>query len=173
MSYEIKAVYADGGVIQVNPSPIGGTWAWCHVDAEGTRIQIASGVVIPRTSCPLITNNLTEYIAVVKALEALPEGWHGTVYSDSQVTIGRIFWGWKQSNLPPVLMRQADAAKARINFPLCRAVLLDGHPTKAQLLAGVGKRGNLVSEHNVWCDKRCGEEAAAFWAGARPVKQVA
>lgn len=159
---DIAAVYADGGVIGANPSPIGGTWAWCFVNADNQRIHTASGVVLPRTSCPLITNNLTEFLAVVKALEALPEGWSGTVYSDSQVTIGRIFWGWKQNNLPLVLLRQANAAIARLDFQRCTAVLLDGHPTRAQLLAGRGKRGNLVSEHNVWCDLACQREARAY-----------
>lgn len=157
----ITALYADGGVIGRNPSPIGGTWAWCHVNAAGERIATGSGVVLPRPSLPLITNNLTEMIALVKGLEALPEGWAGTVYSDSQITIGRVFWGWKQNNLPAVLLRQCAAAIARIDFANCRAVLLDGHPTQAQLAAGRGKRGNPVSEHNVWCDKECGRVGSA------------
>jgi hypothetical protein len=32
----IVAVYADGGIIHRNPSPVGGTWSWCHVDDAGT-----------------------------------------------------------------------------------------------------------------------------------------
>lgn len=31
----VVAVYCDGGVILKNPSEVGGTWAWCAVDAEG------------------------------------------------------------------------------------------------------------------------------------------
>lgn len=40
---EIIAVYADGGVILKNPSAIGGTWAFCGVDAEGNRVIEGSG----------------------------------------------------------------------------------------------------------------------------------
>jgi hypothetical protein len=38
-------------------------------------------------------------------------------------------------------------------------VLLDGHPTQAQLAAGVGKRGHPVSAHNVACDRACTAQA--------------
>lgn len=153
------AVYADGGVIGVNPSPIGGTWAWCHVNAAGERMATGSGIVAPRSSCPLITNNLTEMIALVRGLAALPDGWAGAVYSDSQITLGRLFAGWKMAGIPPVLVRQGAEALRRLDVPNVRYVLLDGHPTKAQLLVGRGKRGNLVSEHNVWCDRECGRLA--------------
>lgn len=155
----ITSVYADGGVIGVNPSPIGGTWAYCHVDENNIRVAISSGVVLPRQSCPLITNNLTELIALVKCLEALPDDWSGHVYSDSKITLGRMFEGWAVNGIPPILLKQMHAVKLRLRLDRSEYTLLDGHPTKAQLLAGRGKRGNLVSEHNVWCDKRCGEEA--------------
>lgn len=155
----IIAVYADGGVIGVNSSPVGGTWACCHVNDHGVRVYTASGVVLPRQSCPLITNNLTEMVALVKALEALPEGWHGAVYSDSQITLGRLFLGWKMSGIPDVLIRQGSAALKRLDLARVTWTLLDGHPTKAQLAMGKGKRGNPVSEHNVWCDKQCAKEA--------------
>lgn len=158
----ITSIYADGGVIRINPSPIGGTWAFCHVDEAGARIRTASGVVIPRSTCPLITNNLTEMIALVKGLEALPEGWAGVVCSDSQITLGRLFEGWKMSGIPPVLIRQGADAMARLDWTHCSYVLLDGHPTKAQLVAGIGKRGGPVSEHNVFCDRQCQQAAAAF-----------
>lgn len=160
----IIAVYADGGVIGVNPSPIGGTWAWCHVDATETRIACDSGVTLPRPTCPLITNNLTEMIALVRGLSALPEGWSGAVYSDSQITLGRLFEGWKLNNIPLVLARQAQEALRRLDLANTYYVLLDGHPTRAQLLAGAGKRGNPVSEHNVWCDQACGKAAKAYQA---------
>ncbi len=160
--HEVTAIYADGGVIQINPSSIGGTWAWCHVSAENIRVRTASGVVLPRQSCPLITNNLTEMIALVKGMEALPQGWAGCIYSDSQITLGRLFEGWKMSGIPAVLIRQGAEAMARLDWARCTYVLLDGHPTKAQLLAGRGKRGGPVSEHNVFCDRQCQLEAAAF-----------
>jgi hypothetical protein len=44
---DIHTVYADGGVVNINPSPIGGTWAFCHVDANGGRIREESGRIEP------------------------------------------------------------------------------------------------------------------------------
>lgn len=165
----IVSAYADGGVIGANPSSIGGVWAWCHVDEAGRRIATDSGVTLPRASLPLITNNLTEMIALVRCLEALPAGWSGTVYSDSQVTLGRLFQGWKMNGIPPVLMRQGSAAVERLRT--IHWILLDGHPTKAQLAAGIGKRGNLVSEHNVWADAECNRRAREYQAARQPILQ--
>lgn len=167
--HSITAVYADGGVIQINPSPIGGTWAWCHVNVTGERIATGSAVITPRQSCPLITNNLTEMIALVRGLAALPEGWAGVVYSDSQITLGRMFEGWKMNAIPPMLIKQGIEAKARLNWRQCTYVLLDGHPTKAQLAAGKGKRGQPVSEYNVWCDQECGRVGKVFLEAAQQV----
>lgn len=152
------ALYADGGVIGSNPSKLGGTWAWCWVSASGERIRTGAGLVLPRTSLPLITNNVSEYVALVKGLESLPEGWSGTVYSDSQITLGRLFEQWRCTGLPAILVRQGAAAVARLDWANVKPVLLDGHPTRAQLLAGCGKRGNPVSAHNVWCDTACAVE---------------
>jgi ribonuclease HI len=160
----IAAVYADGGVIGVNPSPIGGTWAYVHVDAGGEVIARDSAVVTPRSSVPLITNNLTEMIALVRALAALPAGWSGHVYSDSQITLGRLFLGWKMNGIPPMLVKQGADALERLDLPNVQWTLLDGHPTKAQLAIGKGKRGNPVSIHNVACDKECGRLAREFSA---------
>lgn len=156
------AVYADGGVIQRNPSPIGGTWAWCHVSASGERIRTDSGVILPRQRLPEITNNLSEYVALVRGLEALPEGWSGAVYSDSQVTLARLFERARCKGLPQVLIRQGAAAVARLDWASISPVLLSGHPTKAELLAGLAKSGRPVSEHNVWCDRECGARARAW-----------
>lgn len=157
----IIGAYADGGVIGRNPSLIGGTWAWCHVNAANERIDLDSGVITPRDAdMPAITNNLTEMYALVRCLSALPVGWAGVVYSDSQVTLGRLFEGWRLKNVPLWLIKQGEAAINRIDRPRCTYVLLDGHPTRAQLLSGRGKRDNPVSEHNVFCDTACREAAA-------------
>jgi len=132
----IIACYADGGVIGRNPSQIGGTFAWCHIDANNRQVASYSGVITPvEAALPAITNNLTEMLALVAGLEALPLHWRGTVYS---------------------------AALQHIDRPHCTYVLLDGHPTQAQLAAGKGKRGALVSEWNVWCDKACGAAGAVL-----------
>ena len=160
------AAFANGGGISRNPSPIGGTYAWTHVDAAGNRIHTGSGLVLPDLTaddlaitdaynCPYdeVTNNLTEFIALTSALLALPEHWSGPVHSDSQVTLGRLFWGWKIPRIPVDWIVRASDALARLDT--LTPVLLDGHPTRTQLAAGRGKRGHPVSEHQVWCDVEC------------------
>lgn len=154
---EVVALYCDGGVIGRNPSTVGGTYAWCGVDAHGNRVLTHGGIVEVVDDRP-VTNNWTEQIAIVRALESMPDGWSGTVYSDSQIALGRVFLGWKTSNLPSNIKQRGIDALKRLGT--VKHVLLQGHPTKADLIAGIGKKRNLpVSEHNVWCDKECGRQA--------------
>jgi ribonuclease HI len=151
----IIAVYADGGVIGLNPSAIGGTWAWCQVGEDGERLKCASGIIRPSPELGLfvITNNVTEFAALARALRALPDGWSGQVYSDSRITLGRFFEGWKLEGIPVGWGDHIQYLRKRLG--VLEWTLLDGHPTKAQLAAGIGKRGNPVSAHNAWCDKEC------------------
>src|SRR5689334_20831913 len=106
-STEVTHVYADGGCILANPSEYGGTWAYRHVNlAAGDRVDGRSGVVTNERFGALVTNNAMEFFAVLRALEALPDGWTGVVGSDSQCTIQRwkgdrrsfkgIPWEWSQ-----------------------------------------------------------------------------
>lgn len=164
---DIISVYADGGVIGRNPSAIGGTYAWCHVSTDLRVVDIDvgrhivdyhSGVVTPeRAKSERVTNNHTEYFALARCLCELPKGWSGQVYSDSQITLGRFFSGWKHENVPKFWERRMREIIAELGN--VTPILLDGHPTKAQLAAGIGKRGNPCSSFNVWCDKACGEVA--------------
>ena len=156
---EIAAAYADGGVYWDgngvgSRSTIGGAWAYCYVNPYNVRVQEASGMLLTTKSWPTVTNNYSELVAVLKAMQGLPDGWAGTLYSDSQVTLGRIsgvYQGW--AGIPSKLYNLVNAERERLGaFQL---VLLDGHPTQAQLQARKGKRGNLVSKHNVWCDEQC------------------
>lgn len=156
----ITSLYADGGVIGANPSPLGGTWAWCLVTDQGEHAQSASGVLLPRAG-ELITNNVTELAAVVFGLEATPLYWQGTVYSDSWVTLQRVFCAGKLNNVPGWLMDRLHAVQRSGKLRTVAYQLLDGHPTKAQLEAGTGKRGHPVSIHNVWCDQQCTAQARA------------
>ena len=154
----ITALYTDGGVIGPNPSLLGGTWAWCHVNECGQRIRHESGVARPflrdADGHPVpVTNNNTEMIALTRGLLSLPDGWSGDVYSDSRLALGWTFWNFKHELVPPLLYQKALAARSRLG--LVNVVLLDGHPTRAQLAAGTGKRGGPVSEHNVFCDAEC------------------
>lgn len=150
------ALYTDGGVIGPNPSVLGGTWAWCMTDANSERIRHAYGRVTPREcDVPAVTNNLTELLALILGLEALPNGWTGTVYSDSWVSLQRVFLAAKLNNVPEWLTDRLQALQRSGKLAGMSYVLLDGHPTKAQLAAGKGKRGAPVSIHNVWADEMC------------------
>lgn len=152
--YKIGSVYTDGGVIAKNPSPLGGTWAYCFVNQEGKRICEGSGVLLPHEGDTLeVTNNQTEYYAVYQALLALPDAWHGTLFSDSQITIGRVFRGWKCTNIPQPWITGVAFEKKRLGR--IRPVLLNGHPTPKHLEEGKGHGGRPVSLHNVHCDALC------------------
>lgn len=156
-------LYADGGVIGANPSPIGGTWAWCHVTVDGERLTSASGVITPaEAGLPFITNNLTELYAILEARESLPYAWSGTIHSDSWVSLQRVFLAARLKNVPDWLVDRLQRMQRDGWFSGCAWKLLDGHPTRAELAAGVGKRGHDVSEHNVWCDQACTEAARRF-----------
>ena len=43
----VASVFCDGGVVDINPSPIGGTWSFLWSDSEGQAIFHASGAVEP------------------------------------------------------------------------------------------------------------------------------
>jgi ribonuclease HI len=159
----ITALYTDGGVIKVNPSPIGGTWAYALVDEHGQRIVERSGVITPtEAKVSLVTNNHTELLAIVYGLQALPDGWRGTVYSDSWISLQRVFLHAALNNLPRWLIERLHEIQRSGRLKHVSYVLLDGHPTKAHLLAGIGKRGSPVSEHNVFCDRACQEAGQRF-----------
>ena len=167
------AVYADGGVIGRNPSEDGGTWATCHVDAAGQRVWTASGRIDFEDVGGLVTNNQSEFYALLSGLEELPAGWSGKVCTDSLVTIRRFRDDGRLWGIPLPWRKRMALVLGRLGA--LEYVLLDGHPTKAQLAAGRGKRGSPVSIHNVWCDRECGEVAKRYRlsriaANARPLK---
>ena len=173
------SLYCDGGVIAdlrlapepgklrpvYNPSYIGGTWAWCAVDANGVLLGRNSGVIPAVFTYELdgVSNNLAEWQAAVRALEAMPQGVRIELCSDSEITIGRLFWNWSTAKgLPNTWVRRGLNAKRQLGGTV-RPVLLEGHPTRAELRAGRGaKHGWPVSEHNVWCDKECSRLGAAY-----------
>ena len=165
MDADGKFLFVDGGVVGRNPSPIAGTRAWRRVH-DGIVFDQGSAIITPTDAVlPAITNNLTEMLALVLGFEDLPATWVGTICSDSQITLGRAFLGWRWKNIPTWLHHRFQAQRARLaHYDQFKYVLLDGHPTKAQLLSGVGKRGHPVSEHNVWCDEAC-RLKAQFFAG--------
>lgn len=184
---EIVGVYADGGLLSPNPSPQGGMWAWCHVDALGGRIARASGIMLaydplreapkaegetwPIWPLPEVSGNAMELVAMILALEALPPFWSGNVYSDSEVTMARMFRGAPMGNVPREWI--ARAAEAIHKGGPYTPILLAGHPSRRDLAQGFrdkraeggGSRRYPVSEHNVWCDQACNAIKEAYLAG--------
>lgn len=172
-----SALFPDGGTIGTNPSPHGGTWAFVVVDPyRDIRADCDSGTVVQAdfTDRPVyLTNNTAELYAAVLGLRALPDGWEGAVYSDSQTTIRRLEKardGKKNPMLgcPRDLVEAAYAEVKRVGQFRC--VLLAGHPAKADLLHCQTQMvyrdpatGRVYSRHNHHADKLCGE-AARDWA---------
>jgi ribonuclease HI len=160
----ITALYTDGGVIGSNPSAIGGTYAYRVVDEDGSCEGEAFVVASDRNrGLGLVTNNQTEMLAMLKGLKQLRSDFAGTIYSDSAVTLGRVFNGWKWNKIPMWMQAMYREERSRFqHWDQIQHVLLDGHPTRAQLAAGTGKRGHPVSEHNVWCDQACTEAGQRY-----------
>jgi ribonuclease HI len=170
---EAVAVFADGGCIQRNPSAIGSPWATCHVDADNERVWSARGIILAVPGDPFLnetTNNQSELFALLNGLEALPDGWSGIAYTDSLVTIRRFRDEAGLAGIPLEWRKRMALVLGRLG--VLEYVLLDGHPTRAQLAAGVGKRGNPVSEHNVFCDQQCSEAGKAYMGIEPKVKRA-
>ena len=152
-------LYVDGGIIGRNPSVIGGTWAFVAVSGGGP-IHEASGVVRPAdVKLPVVTNNITELLAVTEALEwaAKPkENLHvGSVivFTDSFVTLCRLTRAKTKWGGVPHSIRDRFLA-ARRAIPVVKGMLVEGHPTKEQLRVGMGPNGP-ASPYNVRCDQLC------------------
>ena len=88
----ITKLYADGGVIEKNPSTIGGTWACILVNEAEVQVSFGTGVITPnRARVKAVTNNLTELLALIEGLERVPIDFSGTVLSDSNVSLDVCF----------------------------------------------------------------------------------
>jgi ribonuclease HI len=155
-------LYADGGVIDKNPSPIGGTWAWILVDSRNDQVLDRNyGVIIHTETIPMsedgtVTNNQTELFALLQGLSKLPIDALVEVRSDSNVSLGRLFRGWQFSNIPWWMKTSLDMQISRlVNWNQFTYTLMDGHPTALQLRSGFGKRRNVTSKWNVACDALC------------------
>lgn len=190
MSYHL---YCDGGVIKKNPSPIGGTYCWVLVKRkdgiknpdfdheEDKKVCEGSGIVFPCRSHPLVTNNVTEMVAMDSAIRGYlkhrakkmkhegEEISEPTLYSDSQMAIERFFGGWSWNcGVPNYLVnRYQQTMKSMSESGIengLRTILLAGHPTRKDLEQNfkVKKTGGvyIVSKWNVYCDKVCGNISA-------------
>lgn len=154
-------LYADGGVIKKNPSPIGGTWAWVLVENDKI-LDRGCGIFVPEQNGLFVTNNQTELEAIIRGLGSLYDDELAKVFSDSEVTLGRVFRGSTFNNIPKEMKKRLDFEKKRLKrFSEFPYELLHGHPTKKQLENGFGKNGHPTSKWNVLCDEMCrqvGEE---------------
>jgi ribonuclease HI len=162
---EVRTLYSDGGVVEVNPSPIAGTWAWCATNAMGWRIIEDSGFILATDG--LISNNQMEWVAAMQALEAMPDGWSGTLTTDSKNVLDRLAYltrhlGLPASqvivprNLPWQWYRRMVTSLLRLGEVHFRHV--KGHPTAADLKRGFTQDGRPVSDQQVWCDAECNRQ---------------
>lgn len=163
------ALFTDGGTLGANPSRRGGTWAWVVVDPyRDIRADSDCGTVVQKDfdSPPeFVTNNTSELLAAVLGMRALPDGWEGAVYSDSQTTLQRLAKARsgkiaKMAGAPADLVEELYRHAAR--FGQFRSVLLAGHPTREDLLYCQTQMvyrdpasGRLYSRHNHHADKLC------------------
>lgn len=161
------SLYTDGGCITKNPSPLGGTWAYCIVEGVGERKKEDAGIITPPFhGLTLISNNVTELLAAIKGLENMPDGWDGIFYTDSLITLRRVTVAKTTFNgIPTELKDRLHHAKLRLGK--FSAELLGGHPNEVELALGVREDGKPVSYHNIRCDVLCQQAAAGFLAQRR------
>lgn len=159
---EIAHIFTDGGVIGRNPSDTGGVWAWVQVSRENARLGFALGAVTPaEAGLAKVSNNLTELLAAVEAMEALPAGWNGTIHTDSHCTLRRLVNDRaSMKGIPAWLQDRLKAARGRLGGFQVR--LLGGHPDDAELGRGARADGARVSSHNVYVDTLCAQAKGRF-----------
>jgi ribonuclease HI len=167
----VTTLYSDGGVVEVNPSPVAGVWAWCAADQTGWRL-IENGGFVLATDGP-ISNNQMEWYAAMLALEAMPSGWSGALVTDSRNVLDRLAYlrrhlGLPESqvvvprNLPWQWYRRMVTSLLRLGDVHFRHV--KGHPTAADLKRGYtlsadGARKYDVADQQVWADAECNRQA--------------
>jgi ribonuclease HI len=144
-------------VVGRNPSPFAVTFAYCYVNKEGEIVKAFSGFSEEHS-----TNNEAEFLALMLALEGLPTGWGGKVFSDSLTTLRRFLENSPCKGLDPDLRERGLEVLNKLS--VCRFELVSGHPTKKELEAGFSVEGRKVSKFNVVCDDLCTREAQNYKA---------
>lgn len=179
-------LYADGGCIGRNEagggSRIGGTWAYRAVRDDGvTQMGTYGARVLPGiikdwdhpelspivglwTYGERVSNNHMEMWAVLMGLRGLAdinpkEGIH--IYSDSQITLGRLFHGWAWNGMPIRVRELVERFMGKLIIK--DHTLLKGHPTAEDLERGYGTRpsGRTYPVHarQQDCDIDCNKAA--------------
>lgn len=161
----VAALYSDGGLLGKNGDDgLLGVYCWVQVSTRGEYLRHDTGTVLHAFDGRPIENNLVELVALLRGLRSLPDGWSGRVFSDNKNALGWTFpafqdgqgarrGDYKTNGVPTALRSYIHCTRRRLGR--IEAMLLDGHPTRAQLAEGWGKRGNPVSEWNAWCDAHC------------------
>lgn len=188
-------IFCDGGLLGSQKKDrgceLGGTWAWVAVErdvdakistnylelggigATARYIASDSGVVLA-TAVRGVTNNHTEQIAIIKALESLVGNWSGTIFTDSRTALLRVQSDYEiynlgkerketsEKGLPPNISNRSKKAVSRLGK--LKFVLLQGHPKPDELEHGWGRKRDLpVSKWNVHCDDACNHEKENYF----------
>ena len=158
----VAQVYTDGGVIKVNPSPFGGTWAYRLIGPDGLLVDAESYYLTPgEVGLPTVSNNVMELYAALRGLEACEGGWSGELLTDSNVTLLRVRrQGAKMNGIPQWMIKRLLAVKERLGDYWI--TLLGGHPSKLDLRRGHRSDGMPVHWQNHLCDLACTAEAEQF-----------
>jgi ribonuclease HI len=143
----ITGLYIASGLIGSNPSMIGGTYAWRLVFEHQDPYGAAAVLPMSAIGGP-VTNNQVEMLALLAGLEQLSEAFCGVIHSQSTVTLGRAFQGWKWTNIP-TWMHKA--------YQLQRARLVHWQRIDYEL-------ANDQNEHIQWCLQACREAGDAYMA---------
>ena len=154
----VDLVVCDAGTLGVNGKAKAVSWAYCFVDSRNNLITSKVDM-----NWELKTSPQGEVLAIIEALEALPVGWSGKVWSDCLYALKVVFktdyWDgyiWSDKKLNPKLKKRRDVLWRKYDgFKDFEIELLSGHPNKKELEAKVAKNGRRVSEWNVVCDSLC------------------
>jgi ribonuclease HI len=145
----ITELYIASGLIGSNPSAIGATYANRLIGDAGTchdRSGVLPSWKIEFTA--VVTNNQAEMWAMLEGLRRLPETFSGTIYSRNQVTLGRIFSGWKWTNIPSWIHQIYRVQRKRLlNWGEIKYVLVDAK-----------------NEHYKWCEQACHQAGDGYMA---------
>jgi len=159
-------VFTDGGCLGRNPSPHGGTWAFCAVRDDRQVLAERSGLVQPLrqpSGDPTpVSNNVAELYAAWQALCWLGPEVPCVLWTDSRLTQLRLTRSHRFAGVPPSLHREILRLRARLRFTV---ILGAGHPTKQELAQGFRARNGLpTSRWNVRVDALCQQRARKFFA---------
>ncbi len=140
-------LYVASGLIGSNPSMIGGTYAWRLVFEHQDPFGVAAVLPMSAIGGP-VTNNQAEMVALLAGLEQVSEAFCGEIHSQSMVTLGRAFQGWKWTNIPNWMHEAYRLQRSR----LVHWQRIDYGLTNDQ------------NEHIKWCLQACRETGDAYMA---------